>query len=340
MNALAHRGLLCSAALLAACARDPQVQAPRAAPAPLQATYIEPSRPSEPRSEVSKLLVTELEPLLESATPSIMAPMPAVAVTFPASVAAMGESPDQVIARANTRAMQTPTEAGYDSAVMSYTFVEGGLYKVFSAPGNVTDLVLQPGERIVGQPAAGDTVRWRLGVGEGMADGLPQAHVLIKPSQAGLTTNLTLHTSRRSYFVRLESLEETAMVAVRWDYPHDEQSAPFYPEPSAARGSGESIAPEAVDVSDLHLDYVVEVTEGKPSWVPQTVYDDGRRTYIRFGREVLYRESPVLHVIERGEQQLVNYAVRDNLYIVDRVFSAAELRLGQNHPDVVRITRN
>ena len=40
-----------------------------------------------------------------------------------------------------------------------------------------------------------------------------------------------------------------------------------------------------------------------------------------------------------GESELVNYRVRGNYYIVDRLFGAAELRLGQDPQQVVRISR-
>jgi type IV secretion system protein TrbG len=40
-----------------------------------------------------------------------------------------------------------------------------------------------------------------------------------------------------------------------------------------------------------------------------------------------------------GDDQLVNYRVRDNYYIVDRLFASAELRLGEAPQQVVRISR-
>ena len=64
---------------------------------------------------------------------------------------------------------------------------------------------LEPGEEIMGEPAAGDTLRWRLGVGSSAVAGVPQKHVFIKPTRAGLRTNLTLNTNRRTYFLKLES---------------------------------------------------------------------------------------------------------------------------------------
>jgi type IV secretory pathway VirB9-like protein len=40
-----------------------------------------------------------------------------------------------------------------------------------------------------------------------------------------------------------------------------------------------------------------------------------------------------------GNSNLVNYRVRGNYYIVDQLFDGAELRLGQDHQQVVRIKR-
>lgn len=51
-------------------------------------------------------------------------------------------------------------------------------------------------------------------------------------------------------------------------------------------------------------------------------------------------EAPPLFVVDgRGEAQLVNYRLRGRYYVVDRIFSAAELRLGTKRQEIVRITR-
>ncbi len=41
-----------------------------------------------------------------------------------------------------------------------------------------------------------------------------------------------------------------------------------------------------------------------------------------------------------GGNQLVNFRIRGNYYIVDRLFAAAELRLGAKPQQVVRTSRN
>jgi type IV secretory pathway VirB9-like protein len=42
---------------------------------------------------------------------------------------------------------------------------------------------------------------------------------------------------------------------------------------------------------------------------------------------------------ETGDAQLVNYRVVGRFYIVDRLFAAAELRLGEKKQAIVRIVR-
>ena len=51
-------------------------------------------------------------------------------------------------------------------------------------------------------------------------------------------------------------------------------------------------------------------------------------------------EAPALFVVAPdGEAQMVNYRQSGGLFIVDRVFDRAELRLGDRRPQVVRIRR-
>ncbi len=245
-------------------------------------------------------------------------------------------TPAAVIARANAMASQAPESEGFLNAVMTYTFLPGAIFKVFTAPNNVTALLLEPGEELMGEPAAGDTLRWRLGVGTSAVAGVPQKHIFIKPTRAGLATNLTLNTNRRSYFLKLESVDTEFMVAVQWSYPQAQSVAPAA-APAAPAASPAPAATASTDVAALNFDYAIEVTEGRPAWKPQAVYDNGQKTFIRFDPSMLHGESPALFVLERGEMQLVNYRVKQNLYVVDRLFKLAELRLGQDEQDVVRL---
>jgi type IV secretory pathway VirB9-like protein len=54
---------------------------------------------------------------------------------------------------------------------------------------------------------------------------------------------------------------------------------------------------------------------------------------------MLVREAPVLFVLREGETQLVNYRVKGDTYVVDRLIDSAELRVGQQDQEVVRVER-
>jgi type IV secretion system protein TrbG len=59
------------------------------------------------------------------------------------------------------------------------------------------------------------------------------------------------------------------------------------------------------------------------------VFDDGKKTYIQISQAAKNREAPVLVVIgSDGKEEMVNYRVKDDMYIVDRLFEKAELILG------------
>ena len=61
--------------------------------------------------------------------------------------------------------------------------------------------------------------------------------------------------------------------------------------------------------------------------------------FIKFKR--LSGRLPVLFGRERGKKMLsmLNYSVKDNTYIVDRVCDEAELRVSENEGDKIRIKR-
>ena len=54
---------------------------------------------------------------------------------------------------------------GISNAIQIYPWSEGALYQVYAAPGQITTIALEPGERLAGSGpiAAGDTARWIIG---------------------------------------------------------------------------------------------------------------------------------------------------------------------------------
>lgn len=251
----------------------------------------------------------------------------------PGAAPASAAPPVGQVAAAAAAATLEPRAKGYVNAVQVYPYAEGLLYRLYTAPGRVTDIALQAGETLV-DVAAGDTARWTVGdTTSGSGEGR-RTHVLVKPFAAGLKTNLVITTDRRVYHLALVSTPATAMAAVSWHYPEGELLA-------LRRGVEQPEASTPADglrLDDLNFDY--KVSGDRPPWRPLRAFDDGRQTYIEFPATLATGEAPPLFLLgPKGEATLVNYRVNGRFYIVDRLFENAELRLGRKKQIIVRITR-
>jgi type IV secretion system protein TrbG len=241
--------------------------------------------------------------------------------------------PDRV-EQANKEARVTPTREGYVNAIQVWPYSEGALYQLYASPGRVTVITLQQGEELV-TVSAGDTVRWIVGDTVSGAGANLRVNILVKPIRTGLKTNLVVTTNRRTYLLELSSTERTWMASVSWDYPADRMLAL---QKQAQRA--EAVAPIDTGMSVERLKFRYEITGGAPAWRPLRAFDDGEKVYIQFPAGIAQGELPPLFMIgAQGDGQLVNYRFRTPYYIVDRMFGAAELRLGTDKTQIVRIQR-
>ncbi|HBO7614925.1 TPA: P-type conjugative transfer protein TrbG [Pseudomonas aeruginosa] len=280
----------------------------------------------EPPAPVAVVAVPE--PL---ALPAQLKPLPEV----DAAPAAPEPTDEKVrVSRANAEARIAPTREGYVNAIQVWPFTDGALYQVYASVGRVTVIALQPGEELV-TVAAGDTVRWIVGdTSSGSGDAL-RVNVLVKPIRSGLKTNLVITTNRRTYLLELTSTEKAWMASVSWDYPKYRMLAL---QRQAQAASAAAPADTGLSLEKIRFRYAV--SGGNPPWKPLRAFDDGEKVYIQFPAGIAQGELPPLFVIgAQGDGQLVNYRFRPPYYIVDRLFGAAELRLGGDGGDVVRIER-
>lgn len=237
------------------------------------------------------------------------------------------------VSNANRSALREPTRSGFIQAAQVYPYTEGSLYRLFAAPERITDIALQPGEAIT-SVAAGDTARWTVGDTTSGTGATKRVHVLVKPYSAGLATNLVITTDRRVYHLQLESTTRTAMAALSWTYPQDEMMAL-----QRQREADAAAAPIAAGLAVDRLRFDYRISGDKPGWRPTRAFDDGRQTFIEFPAGLAVGEAPPLFVLgQKGEAELVNYRVAGRYYVVDRLFGAAELRLGGKQQSIVRIT--
>lgn len=247
--------------------------------------------------------------------------------------------PADRISRANAAARIEPDRGAWLNAIQQYPYSDGALYQVYSAPGQITDIALQEGEELVGPGpvAAGDTVRWIIGDTVSGAAAAKRVHILVKPTRTDLVTNLVINTDRRTYHLELRATPATYMAAVSWTYPQDMLVAL-----RAAKAEREKAAPIAAGIDPAVLNFRYRIDGDPAPWRPVRAFDDGRQTYVEFPEGIGTTEMPPLFVLGTdGAAELVNYRVQGRYLVVDRLFGAAELRLGaKKKPQAVRITRD
>ncbi|REF73400.1 P-type conjugative transfer protein TrbG [Paracoccus versutus] len=251
----------------------------------------------------------------------------------PARGGGTAETPEGRVGNANAAARVEPRREGYYNAIQVYPWSEGALYQVYAAPGQITDIALEHGETLSGEGsiAAGDTARWIIGDTQSGSGTSRRVHVFVKPIREDISTNLVITTDQRVYMIELRAREALYMPSVAWTYPAQPASkrqqtvaAPVIPAPAAR-----------------NYRYGLQIEGASPPWRPVSVFDDGRRSYVVFPRGIAQGEMPPLFVLSPdGQAQIVNSRTHGNVLIVDRIFAAAELRLGSGErQQVVRILR-
>ena len=267
-------------------------------------------------------------------------PLPLPGQLKPVSTVSAPEvaDPKARIGTANAAARMQPVRDGFLNAIQLYPWSEGALYQLYTAPGQVTDIALQEGEQLVGPGpvAAGDTVRWIIGDTVSGSGPGQRVHILIKPTRAGLVTNIVINTDRRTYHLEVRSTPETYMASVSWTYPQDALIA------LSARSREASAAAPIVSNIDLDaLNFRYRIEGDRPSWHPLRAFDDGRQVFIELPPAIGQSDLPPLFIAgAKGEGELVNYRIRGRYLVVDRLFAGAELRLGAGKSEKrVRILR-
>lgn len=222
--------------------------------------------------------------------------------------------------------------AGPDG-VLRYPFGERTPPTLRCKPLFVCDLVLEPGETIV-NVAVGDSVRWLIAPASSGGTDSATPHVLVKPTEAGLRTNLIVTTNRRTYYLTLVSSYDNPMLRIGFLYPQDPQQA--FTTAAVARGvRGDTpLAETAID----KLDFNYHMT-GDRGLQPVRVFNDGTHTYLQMPQGM--PEVPVLFAVGTdGGNTLVNYRFTGQYYVVDGVPDAIALIEGSGkHQRRALVTR-
>lgn len=202
------------------------------------------------------------------------------------------------------------------------------------APLRACDIELEAGEVVTGKPLTGDTIRWKITRAESGAGDNKITHVVVKPIDTNLDTNLIITTDRRTYHMRLQASanERDYLNRVGFYYP---ESLVNEWDVAAQQTEKKKADKEKLVVSELptlsldKIDFGYKVEGDDARFKPLRVFNDGTRVFLQMPESMKSDEAPVLLLMDRDDKPLlVNYRVKDTYYIVDKLFDRAMLVVG------------
>ena len=205
-------------------------------------------------------------------------------------------------------------------------------------PMRMTDVALEPGESIMGIHA-GDTVRWTFAPSQSMKNGLAVSHIIVKPSQPGISTNLIVNTDKRSYNLDFTATENEQYIrGAAFSYQANDLTAIFRrslygDETKKALEDELQKDMDGIDFDGLYTRYSI-IDKNRVDWRPDAVFDDGNKTYIRM--PLRFSETPAFYILLDKKETLSNYRVKGRYFIVDRLFDRAYLKIGTKRVAIVR----
>jgi len=226
-----------------------------------------------------------------------------------------------------------PVQSGF---VTFYAYRQYEEPTIRCAPGHITEIVLANDEKVTAA-TVGDSVRWMLvpeqnkirvkacPQGCAMGVGAAAAQPAVAAAPTVYATNLIIDTDRRTYHVKLQAGPlARAMESFAFWYPEDIAAA----ETARAEAMRKAATQTAAN-PPVHLNFNYRITGPSVPWKPVQAFDDGSHEYLLFtNTAALESDMPSLYVEQGSNQQLVNYQVRRNYYIVDRLYADAALTQG------------
>lgn len=239
------------------------------------------------------------------------------------------------------KATQTVEGSLKIEAASIYNYKPNALYTVLCSVDHIVDIQLQPGEVLTGV-GSGDTTQWTLDKVVSGTSPKEQMHIFMKPWDVGLSTNFTLTTNRHTYHLAVKSTKNVHTPIISWLYPAEENDRLVLLRNEEQRIAGLNEVPTgtitAKDPAQLNFNYKIKKPffAGNPVWTPEQVFDDGSKTFLKMPKKMDSDEAPVLFVVNDDATDLVNYRVSGDMYIVDRLFNEAELRVGEAAIRIIR----
>ena len=218
-----------------------------------------------------------------------------------------------------------------DARIGVFTYSRDQIFRVLTAPLKLTTIELEPGEKLIADPAMGDSVRWEI-------DDDKMNHIFIKPHKADLVNTLHLTTNRREYDFTLIASPAGGFFyqTVRFQYPRAPMvRANVRDEASDARGGGGERGVDSGSISvspdKLNWDYSVD---GNAEFRPEVVFDDSHSIWMRMPANA--QTWPVPMYRDHGDRVVGNFIRRGDFLVFQRLVDEIVLVSGKDEVTVTR----
>lgn len=200
-----------------------------------------------------------------------------------------------------THAAQTPASGRLDPRVTSVVYQPNNVVRVFATYGISTMIIFDEDEKFE-TVALGDTESW---------DVVPtdKGNILfIKPKAKNVSTNMNVVTTKRIYYLELNDYapeDDRKVFGIRFVYPEKDLNASLRKE-AEARAANPNMA--GIDKANVNIDYSFS---GDVKLKPVVVFDDGKKTFFKFGARV-----PAIFAVNADFTETLRNFRREGEYIV------------------------
>ena len=203
-----------------------------------------------------------------------------------------------ILVPAAATAQVRPSPGSGDPRIQTVLYDGDQVVQLQGTPGFQIDVEFASDEAIE-NVAVGDSAAWQV------TPNRRGDHLFVKPLVSGVTTNMTVVTSARTYFFELAPLSGGEMAyTVRFRYPSAQAAA------------------EATQADNVEGRYRLS---GAHALRPSRIADDGVHTYIEWPQEA---SLPAVYAIDsQGQETLVNGGMREGLFVIDGISQRLVFRI-------------
>lgn len=212
------------------------------------------------------------------------------------------------------RVVVEPRQLGHDPRFKTFSFTPNTTYKVVTVYDNPSYIEFEAGEAVstIINPKK---LSWQF---------VPADNKLfVKPIESNADTQVTVMTSKRTYFFEMYAKEPDAdfdkdySFFFKFKYPNDEES-------KTIRTYAKSILPD-IDQNPWKYNFNYTIS-GEDDIYPVKIFDDGEFTYFEFPRNS--KMPAIFSVDSSGFESMVNFRVVGDYFVVEEVGNRFTLRNG------------